>query len=43
MYLNETMPLIEYYQGRGKLAVIDGQQHIDKVYQDIVNVLKGEA
>ncbi|GAB6085477.1 adenylate kinase [Alkaliphilus crotonatoxidans] len=43
VYLNETMPLIEYYQGRGKLAVIDGQQHIDKVYQDIVNVLKGEA
>lgn len=42
VYLNETMPLIEYYQNRNKLAVIDGQQHIDKVFDDIVSVLRGE-
>ena len=42
VYLNETMPLIEYYQNRNKLAVIDGQQHIDKVFKDIVSVLRGE-
>ncbi len=43
VYLNETMPLIEYYENRGKLAVIDGQQHIDKVYEDIVKVLRREV
>ncbi|MBM7615282.1 adenylate kinase [Alkaliphilus hydrothermalis] len=40
VYLNETMPLIEYYSNRGKLTAIDGQQHIDKVFEDIVSVLR---
>lgn len=42
VYLKETLPLIEYYQKRNKLAVIDGQQHIDKVFTDIVQVLRGD-
>ncbi len=42
VYLNETLPLIEYYENKDKLTVIDGQQHIDKVFEDIVNVLRSE-
>jgi len=42
VYLKETLPLIEYYQAKNKLAVIDGQQHIDKVFSDIVQVLRGD-
>ncbi|WP_026477634.1 adenylate kinase [Alkaliphilus transvaalensis] len=40
VYLNETMPLIEYYEKRGKLTAIDGQQHIDKVAEDIISMLR---
>lgn len=43
VYLNETMPLIAYYEKQNKLTVIDGQQDIDKVFEDIINSLRGEA
>jgi adenylate kinase len=39
VYLNETQPLIDYYDKKGILVTIDGQQSIDKVFSDIVAVL----
>lgn len=43
VYLKETQPLIQYYKNKGKLVNIDGAQDIDKVFQDIVAVLRGKA
>ncbi|SCZ08939.1 adenylate kinase [Alkaliphilus peptidifermentans] len=40
VYLKETLPLIEYYQQKGILVVIDGQKDIDRVFDDVVNVLR---
>lgn len=40
VYLDETSPLIEYYTNEGILIDIDGQQDIDKVYEDISAALK---
>eukprot|EP00792_Barthelona_sp_PAP020_P011358 TRINITY_DN5280_c0_g1_i1.p1 TRINITY_DN5280_c0_g1~~TRINITY_DN5280_c0_g1_i1.p1 ORF type:complete len:215 (+),score=35.64 TRINITY_DN5280_c0_g1_i1:131-775(+) len=39
VYMNETAPLIEYFGNQDKIADIDGQQDIAKVYEDIVKVL----
>lgn len=39
VYLNETQPLIDYYDQKGILATIDGQQDIQKVFEDIVTAL----
>lgn len=41
VYTNETSPLIHYYQTRGKLVDIDGEQDIKIVSSDIVNALRG--
>ncbi|MCT4565502.1 MAG: adenylate kinase [Maledivibacter sp.] len=42
VYLNETAPLIDYYSGKGIIEDIDGQQHIDKVFEEIVSALGSE-
>jgi adenylate kinase len=39
VYLEQTMPLINYYQERGKLLEIDGTQSIDKVAKDLLDAL----
>lgn len=39
VYLNETEPLIEYYNNKGNLVTINGQQDIKKVFLDIVSAL----
>lgn len=39
VYLKQTQPLIDYYTKQGILITIDGQQPIDKVFEDIVNAL----
>lgn len=39
VYLNQTQPLIDYYQDRNILVTIDGQQDIKKVFGDIVIAL----
>ncbi|QXM07331.1 adenylate kinase [Crassaminicella indica] len=39
VYLNETKPLIDYYEDKKILATIDGQQEISKVFDDIVAAL----
>jgi len=39
VYMDETAPLIEYYGKQDKIADINGQQDISKVFEDIVKVL----
>ena len=39
VYLKQTKPLVDYYSSKGILAVINGQQDMDKVFQDIVDAL----
>ena len=39
VYLDETKPLVDYYRSQGIIANINGQQSIDKVFEDIVNAL----
>lgn len=41
VYMNETSPLIHYYEVRGKLVNIDGEQDINIVSSDIVIALRG--
>lgn len=40
-YQEQTLPLIDYYQGQQKLAVINGHQSVDEVAHDLVRVLNG--
>jgi len=42
VYLNETAPLIDYYSDKGLIENIDGQKHIDNVFEDIVLALGSE-
>lgn len=42
VYLDETKPLVEYYSKQGVVATIDGDQAIDKVFNDISNSLGSE-
>lgn len=39
VYLNETSPLIDYYNKQDKLVTVDGVKAIDKVFEDIVKAL----
>ena len=41
-YENNTEPLIEYYKNKGLLKSVDGLQDINKVFEDILDILKGE-
>lgn len=34
-YQSQTAPLVEYYQGQGKLIKVDGDRPIDEVYVDV--------
>lgn len=40
VYEKQTEPLVEYYRKRGLLVEIDGDQVIDKVTDDLVNLLE---
>ena len=39
VYKNDTMPVINYYKELNKLNSINGMQNIEKVYQDILDIL----
>ncbi|OIJ21638.1 adenylate kinase [Anaerobacillus alkalidiazotrophicus] len=39
--LKQTQPLIDFYSEKGYLERIDGNQHIQKVFEDVENILKG--
>lgn len=36
IYVDETVPVIDYYRSRGVLVEVDGEQSIEEVHQDIV-------
>ena len=40
VYHEQTAPLIDYYTKQGCLRTVDGTQDIDKVYEDILGILK---
>jgi len=42
-YISKTAPLLAYYEGKGLLREVDGEQEIDTVTTDIVTRLKGNA
>lgn len=39
IYMNETLPLIEYYKGHDKLVEIDGSGTVEEVFENIENIL----
>ncbi len=39
VYVESTRPLIEYYKKAGVYREVDGRQHIEKVTEDLINVL----
>lgn len=46
VYFNQTMPLITYYQSKGLLSEIDGQQEVEDVTGDLlkaINQTSGEV
>ncbi len=40
VYLDQTLPLIEYYQKQGVLIEVDGTQPIEKVSEDLLAALR---
>ncbi len=42
VYLEQTQPLIQYYKDKGLLANINGQQEIEKVFDDITQSIGRE-
>lgn len=42
-YISKTAPLLAYYEGKGSLRDVDGEQEIDTVTAEIVARLKGNA
>lgn len=40
VYLEQTMPLVEYFQQRGLLVTIQGEQTIDRVYDDLLQAIE---
>jgi adenylate kinase len=43
VYIKQTQPLIDYYKERNLLSDIQGEQSIEKVLEDICNVLGSES
>lgn len=41
VYLNETAPLLSYYEAKGLLREVDGEKEIDTVTSEIVSLLRG--
>ncbi len=40
IYEKQTKPLVDYYQEQGKILYFDGNQSIEKVYNDVKNSLE---
>lgn len=38
-YKKDTIPAIEYFEGRGKVTRVNGEQTIDEVYKEIKNII----
>jgi adenylate kinase len=41
VFYRETAPLLEFYQEKGKLFIVNGEGTIDQVYQAMVEVIEG--
>ena len=41
VYSTQTKPLIDYYKNRGLYKQIDGNQNVEKVFQDITTAFEG--
>jgi len=41
VYHNQTAPLVDFYQGKGLLKVVDGAQDMDTIFASIMETLKG--
>ena len=41
VYHEQTAPLVDYYQKKGNLRVIDGAQDMDTIFESILAVVKG--
>ena len=41
VYHEQTAPLVDYYQKKGNLKVIDGAQDMDTIFESILTVVKG--
>ncbi len=39
--MNQAQPLLDFYEAKGVLTNIDGQQDIDKVFADLDALLQG--
>lgn len=39
VYHTQTQPLIDYYASQGVLKEVDGTKNVEKVFEDIVNIL----
>lgn len=42
-YINKTAPLLAYYDQRGLLSEVDGEQSIDEVTSKVSSILRGTA
>jgi len=40
VYLDQTIPLVEYYRKRGKLHEINGMEPVEQVTQKLLSALK---
>ncbi len=40
-YINKTTPLLKFYEDKGLLRQVDGEQEIDAVSEEIVSLLRG--
>ena len=40
-YINQTAPLLKFYEDKGQLRQVDGEQEIDAVSKEIVSLLRG--
>ena len=43
VYHEQTQPLIEYYKGKGILKTVDGTKDMDRVFEEILEVLKSKT
>ena len=41
VYHEQTAPLVDYYQKKGNLKVVDGAQDMDTIFESILAVVKG--
>ncbi|GEN34809.1 MULTISPECIES: adenylate kinase [Aneurinibacillus] len=41
--IEQSAPILNYYKEKGLLRTIDGHQDIDKVFEDVAEVLRGQA